>query len=177
LAKKSKKAPQEEEPSTSDEGTATGAPGPDLSSRLKRGARTYRFAISIAVAVIGWAIFFLGLLAYTPIGATGPLSPIEQSLLGGGCSGGPNYVNGACTSTAPNWTLAMLPAGGILGLIGTYLAITYEVARRRFEHLMKTKSKAEFLRNVIEAEDLLWDLTPEDEIRLVRKKQELKIRT
>ena len=41
---------------------------------------------------------------------------------------------------------------------------------------MKTKSKAEFLRNVTEAEDLLWDLTPEDEIRLVRKKLELKIR-
>jgi hypothetical protein len=41
---------------------------------------------------------------------------------------------------------------------------------------MVTKSKAEFLRNLPEVEDLLWDLTPADEVRYLDKKAELRIR-
>lgn len=140
-----------------------------FSTRLRRALRTYRFAISIAVTVVGLALFFIGLFAWTPLGSPdGPLAGLEQPLLG------PDGNTGA---TGPDWTLAMLPGGGLMALIGGYMVGVYVIARRRFEHLMKTKSKAEFLRNVTEAEDLLWDLTPEDEIRLVRKKLELKIRS
>lgn len=152
------------------------APREEFATKIKRVLRTYRFPISVVVAVLGFVIFFFGLFAWTPLASSGPLENLEQSLLGQGCTAGSNFVSGSCTSTSPDWTLAMLPGGGLLGAIGAYLAVTYTVARRRFEHLMKTKSKAEFLRNVTEAEDLLWDLTPEDEIRLVRKKQDLKIR-
>ena len=41
---------------------------------------------------------------------------------------------------------------------------------------MVTKSKAEFLRNLPDLEDLLWDLTPADEQRYIEKKAELRIR-
>jgi len=41
---------------------------------------------------------------------------------------------------------------------------------------MVTKSKAEFLRNIPELEDLLWELTPADEIRYEQKKSELRVR-
>jgi hypothetical protein len=41
---------------------------------------------------------------------------------------------------------------------------------------MLTKSKAEFLRNIPEIEDLLWDLTPNDEVRYETKRAELRVR-
>ncbi len=41
---------------------------------------------------------------------------------------------------------------------------------------MVTKSKAEFLRNIPELEELLWDLTPSDEDRYQRKRAELRVR-
>lgn len=145
-----------------------GTPPLDFLTRLKRTLRGFRFPISVVVLVLGLVLFFIGLFAWTPLGSSnGALSGLEQPLLG------TDSASGCC---GPDWTLLMLPGGGLLAAIGGYLAGVYIIARRRFEHLMKTKSKAEFLRNVTEAEDLLWDLTPEDEIRLVRKKLELKIR-
>ncbi|MDE1821661.1 MAG: hypothetical protein KGJ23_11745 [Euryarchaeota archaeon] len=145
------------------------APPMSFSTTLRRGLRTYRFAISIAVLVLGSILCLIGLFAWTPLGDPGgSLAWLEQPLKGTDSPTG--------SYTGPDWTLAMLPGGGLMALIGAYLVGVYMVARRRFEHLMKTRSKAEFLRNVTEAEDLLWDLTPEDEVRLVRKKLELKIR-
>jgi hypothetical protein len=41
---------------------------------------------------------------------------------------------------------------------------------------MVTRSKAEFLRNIPEVEDLLWDLTPEDERRYAQKLSDLRLR-
>ena len=40
---------------------------------------------------------------------------------------------------------------------------------------MVTKSKAEFLRNIPELEDLLWDLTPIDEDRYEEKRAEFRM--
>ena len=67
-------------------------------------------------------------------------------------------------------------SGPIVSIIGGYMVGAYSVARRRFEHLMLTKSKAEFLRNIPELEDLLWDLTPYDEVRYENKRSELRVR-
>jgi hypothetical protein len=162
-----KGGPSEEQEPGEEEGYTV--PTPTFSARIRRWARTYRFGISLFVLVLGLVLFFLGLFAWTPLASPGgPLSGLEAPLLGADApSGG---------GTGPDWTLAMIPGGGLMAAIGGYLAGVYIIARRRFEHLMKTKSKAEFLRNVTEAEDLLWDLTPADEVRLVRKKQDLKIR-
>jgi hypothetical protein len=41
---------------------------------------------------------------------------------------------------------------------------------------MVTKSKAEFLRNIPELEEILWDLTPIDEVRYETKRAELRVR-
>jgi hypothetical protein len=51
----------------------------------------------------------------------------------------------------------------------------YFTARRKFEHLLRTKSKAEFLRSIPDLEDLLWDLTPRDEARYDEKCRELHV--
>jgi len=41
---------------------------------------------------------------------------------------------------------------------------------------MLTKSKAEFLRNIPELEELLWDLTPKDQTRYDQRLAELRLR-
>ena len=66
--------------------------------------------------------------------------------------------------------------GPIIAVVGLYLVGAYHYARRKFEHLMVTKSKAEFLRNIPELEELLWDLTPHDEVRYEDKRAELRVR-
>jgi len=73
----------------------------------------------------------------------------------------------------PLWLVIV---GPIVAIVGAYLVGAYYIARARFEHLMLTKSKAEFLRNLPDLEDLLWDLTPADEQRYIEKKTELRIR-
>ncbi|MGD0718574.1 MAG: hypothetical protein ABSA15_03225 [Thermoplasmata archaeon] len=65
--------------------------------------------------------------------------------------------------------------GPIVVIIGAYLVGAYYTARRKFEHLMRTKSKAEFLRNIPLLEELLWDLTPNDEVRYAQKREELRL--
>jgi hypothetical protein len=85
-------------------------------------------------------------------------------------------LNSATNTPAANYNLLFVIVGPIVIIAGAYLAGSYYVARRKFEHLMVTKSKAEFLRNIPELEDLLWELTPADEVRYEQKKSELRVR-
>ena len=86
-------------------------------------------------------------------------------------------INGyTAPSGGTNYNLLFVILGPIIDIIGMYMVGAYVVARRRFEHLMLTKSKAEFLRNIPELEDLLWDLTPRDERRYETKRAELRVR-
>ena len=64
----------------------------------------------------------------------------------------------------------------IVAIVGAYLVGAYYNARHKFERLMLTKSKAEFLRNIPDLEQLLWDLTPRDEVRYAEKCTELRVR-
>ncbi|MCW6167915.1 MAG: hypothetical protein LVQ64_05670 [Thermoplasmatales archaeon] len=41
---------------------------------------------------------------------------------------------------------------------------------------MRSKSKAEFLRNLPEMEELLWELTPQDHSRYLEKCAEFRVR-
>lgn len=113
--------------------------------------------------------------AYSPLLYDQPFSSYVPTLLGPDCP-----ANASCPanyqSTTTDWILLFVVAGLIIDIVGIYMVAVYLVARKRFEHLIKTKSKAEFVRNLPEVEDLLWDLTPNDEERLVRRKQELRIR-
>jgi hypothetical protein len=134
-----------------------------ITRKFRRFLRTYRFVFSILLLAIGIFLTVLAVAAFTPLGNAGPF-PAVNNATNQGASGGPNY------------DLVFVIAGPIVVLVGSYLVGSYYIARARFEHLMVTKSKAEFLRNLPDLEDLLWDLTPDDERRYLEKKAELRIR-
>jgi hypothetical protein len=131
-----------------------------FSSRLKDWVRTQRAAISIAVLAIGFALTILALGWFTPLSTAQPFTTINQ----------------ATNTPSANYNLVFVILGPILIIVGGYLVAAYFHARRQFEHLMMTKSKAEFLRNIPELEELLWDLTPADQVRYEQKLGELRLR-
>jgi hypothetical protein len=134
-----------------------------FSRTLRHGVRTYRFLLSALLLAGGILLVVLAVGNFTPLASTPPF-PSINSATDQTATGGPNY------------NLVFVVAGPIVVLIGAYLVGAYYIARARFEHLMLTKSKAEFLRNLPDLEDLLWDLTPADEQRYIAKKAELRIR-
>ncbi len=128
--------------------------------RFRRGLRTYRAAISIFVLAVGFLLTILALGAFTPLSMSPPFNSIDSST----------------DTPAANYNLVFVIVGPILIILGGYLVGAYFTARRRFDHLMLTKSKAEFLRNIPEVEELLWDLTPADQLRYEQKLADLRLR-
>jgi NADH:ubiquinone oxidoreductase subunit 5 (subunit L)/multisubunit Na+/H+ antiporter MnhA subunit len=122
--------------------------------------RVYRAAISIVVLAVGILLSVLAIGFFTPL------------------SSDPAFVaiNSLTNQPNANYNLVFVIAGPIISIIGMYLVGAYYYARRKFEHLMVTKSKAEFLRNIPELEEILWDLTPIDEVRYETKRAELRVR-
>jgi len=139
------------------------APRPTLGHHLRFFLRAQRFPLSIVVLAIGILLVVLALGDLTPLSHAG----VFQSI---------NSVTDQSGSGGTNYNLAFVILGPIISIIGAYLVGAYYLARRRFEHLMVTKSKAEFLRNIPDLEDLLWDLTPNDEVRYEQKKSDLRVR-
>ncbi|MGI0130231.1 MAG: DUF3198 domain-containing protein [Thermoplasmata archaeon] len=139
------------------------SPAPDpvpFGRRLRHGMRIYRAWISDFVLAVGVLLTVLALGFFSPLAASFPFTAI----------------NNATNTPAANYNLLFVVLGPIVIIAGAYLAGSYYVARRKFDHLMVTKSKAEFLRNIPELEDLLWELTPADEVRYEAKKVELRVR-
>ena len=134
---------------------------PSFGRRLNHLVRVHRLFFSVLVFAIGLLLTSLAIGDYTPIREVTPFTQI-------------NTVTHPSNET--DYNLVFVFAGPIIFVIGAYFVGAYYLARRRFEHLMETKSKAEFLRNLPEVEDLLWDLTPADEARYTDKKAELRIR-
>ena len=128
--------------------------------RFRHGLRQHRAAISIVVLVIGLFLSVLAIGDFTPLNSSAPFSAIDGVTVQGGT----------------NYNLLFAVLGPIIVIAGAYLVGSYYVARAKFDHLMLTKSKAEFLRNIPELEDLLWELTPSDEIRYEEKRAELRVR-
>ena len=128
--------------------------------RVRLWFRTQRAAISIVVLAAGFVLTVLAIGAFTPLSGAAPFTTI----------------NGATDSNGVNYNLVFVVLGPILIIVGGYLVGAYFYARRRFEHLMLTKSKAEFLRNIPELEELLWDLTPYDQVRYDQRLAELRLR-
>jgi hypothetical protein len=139
--------------------TSAAAPIP-FDRRLRHGLRTYRAWISDFILAVGILLTTLALGFFTPLSSSWPFT----------------VLNNATNTPAANYNLLFVIVGPIVIIAGLYLAGSYYVARRKFEHLMVTKSKAEFLRNIPELEDLLWELTPTDEVRYEQKKVELRVR-
>ncbi len=128
--------------------------------RFRHGLRSYRAAISIFVFAVGILLTILAVGFFTPLSSAYPFTAI----------------NSATDQPSANYNLVFIIVGPIVSIVGAYLVGAYFYARRKFEHLMVTKSKAEFLRNIPELEDLLWDLTPADESRYQQKRAELRLR-
>ncbi len=133
---------------------------PPISSRLRHGLRNYRAEVAAVVLAAGVLLTVLALGYFTPLSSSWPFTAIDPE---------------TNTPTA-NYNLLFVVLGPIVAIVGAYLVGSYVNARRKFEHLMVTKSKAEFLRNIPELEDLLWELKPSDEVRYEAKKAELKVR-
>ena len=131
-----------------------------LARKFRYGLKTYRAVVSIFVLAVGLLLTVLALGAFTPLHTVPPFPTINHST----------------EQPTANYDLVFVIFGPIVSIIGGYMVGVYFVARRRFEHLMLTKSKAEFLRNIPEMEDLLWDLTPADEFRYEDKSIELHVR-
>ncbi len=135
----------------------------EFGHRLRLFLRQERAILSVLVFAVGVLLAILALADFTPLHDFGPFPTIEQTTDQSG-NGGANY------------NLAFVLAGPIIAILGAYLVGAYYAARRKFDHLMVTRSKAEFLRNLPEIEELLWDLTPADEVRYEEKLGELRIR-
>jgi hypothetical protein len=129
--------------------------------RIRDWFRRHRFEVSVLVFAIG---IFLSVLAAGDL--TG-LSTVQPFVAINSLTAAPNGAN---------YNLAFVVIGPIVSIIGAVLVGGYLLSRRRFEHLMKTKSKAEFLRNLDKIEELLWDLTPADEQRYLDKRAEFRLR-
>ena len=134
--------------------------GVPFSRRFRTGMRAYRAVISVFVLVVGLFLTILALGAFTPLHTVQPFPSI----------------NAVTDQSTANYNLVFIVLGPIVSILGAYLVGSYTVARRRFEHLMLSKSKAEFLRNIPEMEDLLWDLTPNDFVRYEDRSAELHVR-
>jgi cytochrome bd-type quinol oxidase subunit 2 len=130
--------------------------------RFRHGLRTHRAIISIIIFAAGLVITTLAIAAFTPLSNSWPFQQITAATDGSSNGGW-------------NWNLVFAIVGPIVVIIGAYLVGAYYNARRKFEHLMRTKSKAEFLRNIPLLEELLWDLTPNDEVRYLKKREELRL--
>ncbi|MGA8604286.1 MAG: DUF3198 domain-containing protein [Thermoplasmata archaeon] len=128
--------------------------------RFRHGLRTYRAEISIFVLAVGALLTVFAAGFFTPLSNLPPFPTI----------------NNATNTPNANYNLLFVIIGPIIVIVGMYMVGAYFIARRKFEHLMLTKSKAEFLRNIPDLEDLLWDLTPNDELRYEAKRAELKVR-
>jgi uncharacterized protein DUF3198 len=128
--------------------------------RFRFGMRVHRAVISIVVLVVGSFLTILAIGYFTPLMSLGFFVAI----------------NNVTDQPNANYNLVFVIVGPIITITGMYLVGAYYYARRKFEHLMVTKSKAEFLRNIPELEEILWDLTPNDEVRYENKRAELRVR-
>jgi hypothetical protein len=131
-----------------------------LGRRFRHGLRTYRAWLADFVLAVGVVLTTLAVGFFTPLANVGPFPAI----------------NGATNTPSANYNLLFVVIGPIIVIVGGYMVGSYYVARHKFEHLMVTKSKAEFLRNIPELESLLWDLTPRDEVRYEQKRNDLRVR-
>jgi hypothetical protein len=136
-----------------------GGPEP-FDRKLRHWVRAQRAVLSEAILAVGVLLVLLALGDFTPLKDAVPFSAINP------------YTD----TPGANYDLLFAILGPIIVVVGGYLVGAYLHARQRFDHLMLTKSKAEFLRNVSEIEDLLYDLTPKDEVRYQERLAELRLR-
>lgn len=75
------------------------------------------------------------------------------------------------------WGWALVIIGGILMIFGFLYYHDYNKSFKRFEELMGTESRANFVKNLDEIEQLALELGPEFERRVVEKRERYRVKT
>lgn len=75
-----------------------------------------------------------------------------------------------------NWAFWLILIGLILLIPGIYYLTIFYKQLREFRGLMKTDSKAMFIKNQDRVEELAWRLHPKYEKMVIQKKERLKIK-
>lgn len=136
-----------------------------LKERMKEGWKEFwqknRRLKLFTVGFIGAVMFLLGgweLLSYFEID---PFTDFEPPLLIG----------------IEEWGWALVIIGGILMIFGFLYYHDYNKSFKRFEELMGTESKANFVKNLDEIEQLALELGPDFERRVIEKRGKYKVKT
>ncbi|GEM_PF-617540 len=122
-------------------------------ARMIRKLRDLRFEISLLFLVIGVALTIIAF--FSPAGDKTPA-----------------FLYGV-VSAVGNWYLWFWVVGPLMVIGSSWYAYDYIKKRRMFENLMNTNSKAKFLENLPDLEDVVWYLKEKDRIRLAQKKKKL----
>ncbi len=133
---------------------------PALVRRLNHGLRVWREPLSDLLLAVGIVLTLLAIGYFTPLASVPPFPTI----------------NAVTAQPSANYNLVFAIVGPIVVILGGYFVGSFYTARARFEHLMQTRSKAEFVRHIPELEETLWDLTPAYERRYVEKLGEMRIK-
>ena len=75
-----------------------------------------------------------------------------------------------------NWAFWVMIIGLVLLIPGMYYLATFIKQHREFKELMKTDSKALFIKNQDRIEELAWKLHPNYEKLVIEKKVKLKVK-
>ncbi|MDD4308474.1 MAG: DUF3198 domain-containing protein [Thermoplasmata archaeon] len=75
-----------------------------------------------------------------------------------------------------NWAFWFFIIGLVLLVPGIYYLVTFVRQLREFRELMKTDSKALFIKNQDRIEELAWRLHPDYERLVIDKKAKLKVK-
>jgi len=114
-------------------------------------------ALSIASTILGGATAYKNELPTTgPLGFLSYLKPATQ-IIG-------------------NWYLWLAFLGPLGTIIFGYLTVDYYMMKKKFDKLIDTDSKVQFIKNYKDLEELAWKLTSWHRRRLTKKKVELNIK-
>jgi hypothetical protein len=75
------------------------------------------------------------------------------------------------------WSWFFAGLGGLTALAGFIYFFDYNKKHKRFEELMEPDSKAFFVRNLVEIEELAISLGPDYERRVMEKRERYKVKT
>lgn len=75
------------------------------------------------------------------------------------------------------WAWATLVLGGIFSIGGWLYYADHNKKYKKFYELVETESKAQFVRNIDEIEELALDLGPDFERIVIEKRDEFKVKT
>ncbi len=75
------------------------------------------------------------------------------------------------------WGWALLAVGGIMMIFGFLYYHDYNKSYKRYNELMETDSKAHFVRNIDEIEQLAMELGPDFEGRVMDRREKYRVKT